>query len=70
MFAVMLLAVTDPTGNMSSEEDDDSFCISNDTTSEDMSFTHLADSSMTPITSPPPGDVATRLIDLIETGVA
>jgi hypothetical protein len=35
-----------------------------------MSFTHLADNSITPITSPPPGDVATRLIDLIETGVA
>ena len=35
-----------------------------------MSFTSLADTSITPITLPPPGLTAVKLIDLINIGVA
>ena len=65
-----LFAVILPTGNISSELAEDSFCISRDTMSEDISFIHLADNSITPNTLPPPGFVAWSLIDLINLGVA
>ena len=64
----MLFAVTNPTGRMSVGEDEDSLLISKSTKSEDISFTHLADSSMTPIIPPRFEFVAVSLIDLIEIG--
>ena len=66
----MLFAVILPTGKTSSELDDDSFCISIDAISEVMSLIHLADTSITPITLPPPAFVAWSLIDLINFGEA
>jgi hypothetical protein len=65
----MLFAVTNPTGSTSVEEDEDSLLISKSTKSEDMSFTHLADNSITPIIPPRFEFVAVSLIDLIEIGV-
>ena len=66
---ITLLAVTNPTGRMSSVFDDDSFWISNPIRSELISFIHLADSSITPITRPEAGEEVTILIDLIVLGV-
>ena len=57
-FKSMLFAVTIPTGNMSDGLDEDSLVMSNETMSEDMSFIHLADTSMIAITFPLPGFVA------------
>ena len=54
---------------MSCDESEDSFVIVILTISEDMSFTHLADISITPIYFPPPGFVASSLIDFIACGV-
>ena len=55
---------------MSEGLDEDSLVISNETISEDISFIHLADTSMIAITFPLPGFVAWTRIDLIACGVA
>ena len=54
---------------MSSAEAEDSLLIVNVDMSGDKSFTHLADTSISPITLPPPGLVACSLMFLIYTGV-
>ena len=54
---------------MSSDDEDDSLLISNDTTSEDISLIHLAETSMSPIIFPAPALGVVTLIDLIESGV-
>ena len=64
----MLFAVIFPTGRMSKELEDDSFCMLIPAMSSDIFFIHLADSSITPNALPPPGFVAWSLIDLINLG--
>ena len=63
-----LFAVTVPTGRIPSADDEDSLLILNETKSEDKSFIHLADNSITPIISVLLECVASSLIDLIDCG--
>ena len=55
---------------MSDGSEDDSLSISIETMSSDMSFIHLAETSMIAIILPFPGFVPCTLIDLIDCGVA
>ena len=57
-----------PTGKRSKTSDVDSFSISKETRSEEISFTHLADISVTAITGPFADVGVVNSIDLISLG--